>query len=136
VQNAGPLGGIDEAEIDDDEIECAASEFEDAQQGFEWDGLALLGAQGDVQRAGEDFDSGFMAGEEAGEQGFVAAVDAFECVEPGDARLEIEHQADLAEGARKFEKRNAFGGELRKLHGEIQGYGGGADAAFAAGDND
>ena len=136
MQNAGPLGGIDGAKIDDDEIGCAAGELEDAQQGFECDGRALRGAQGDVQRAGEDFDSGFVAGEKAGEQGFVEAVDAFECVEQGEARLKIEHRADLVEGARKFDKRNAFGGELHKLHGEIQGYGGGADAAFGAGDDE
>lgn len=89
-----------------------------------------------MQGAGEIVYARFVTGEEAGELGFVEAVDAFERVEKSEARPEIEHQADLAEGARKFQQRDAFGGELRELHGEIQRDGGDADAAFGAGDDD
>jgi hypothetical protein len=53
-QDAGPFGRVDQAEVRDDEVEGAAGEFEDAQQGFERDGLALLGAQSYVQGAGEN----------------------------------------------------------------------------------
>jgi hypothetical protein len=77
-----------------------------------------------------------VTGEEAGEQGFVETIDAIECVEESEARVEIEHQTNLAEGARKFEQRDALGGEVCELHGEIQSDGGGADAAFGAGDDD
>jgi hypothetical protein len=81
MEDAGPLGGVDETEMHDDVIECAAGEFKDAEEGFESDGLALFGAQGGVQGAGQDFDSGFVAGEKAGEEGFVESVNAFERVE-------------------------------------------------------
>ena len=117
MENAGPLGGVHEAQIHDDEIVGGAGQFENAEQGFERDGLALLGAQGRVQRAGEYLDARFVAGEEAGEQGFVEAVNAFERVEEGEAGVEIEHQADLAEGAGEFEERDTFRCKLRELHG-------------------
>ena len=73
----------------------------------------MFGAQSRVQGAGQDFDSGFVVGEKAGQEGFVEAIDAFERVEQREARLEIQHQADLAEGAGEFEESDAFGGELR-----------------------
>jgi hypothetical protein len=47
--------------------------------------------------------------------------------------MEIQHQADLAEGVGEFEKRDAFRRELRDLHGQIQGDRCGAYAAFRAG---
>jgi hypothetical protein len=94
------------------------------------------GAQSYVQGAGEIVYARFLTGEVAGELGFVQAMDAFEHVEKSEAWPEIEHQADLAEGARKFQQRDAYGGELRALHGEIQRNGGDADATFGARDDD
>jgi hypothetical protein len=57
LENAGPFGGVYEAEIHDYKIVSGARKFENAQEGFERDGLALLHTQSGVQRAGEDFDS-------------------------------------------------------------------------------
>jgi hypothetical protein len=89
VPDAGPLGGVDEAEIHDDEIQGAAGEFEDAQQRFEREGLALRGAQSYVQRAGENVYVRFVAGEEAGEYGSVETINAFKGAEEREARLEL-----------------------------------------------
>jgi hypothetical protein len=44
VQDARPFRGVDETEIHYDVVESAASECENSQQGFQRDGLALLGA--------------------------------------------------------------------------------------------
>jgi hypothetical protein len=75
--------------------------------------LALLGAQSGVQGAGQDFDAGFVVGEKAGQERFVEAINAFERVEQREARMEIQHQPDLAERAGELEERDSLGGELR-----------------------
>lgn len=41
----------------------------------------MFGAQSRVQGAGQDFDCGFVMGEEAGQEGFIESIDAFERVE-------------------------------------------------------
>jgi hypothetical protein len=88
-----------------------------------------------VQRAGDNVYARLVPAEEAGEDSFVEAINAFERVEEREARLDIEHQADLTEGARQFQQRDPFGGELGELHGGIESDGGGG-ATLGAGDDD